>query len=185
MRLFAALPLPEGVLDRLEDLQSGMPEGRVVPAENLHVTLGFFDECDRHVAADIDSGLAAIRAPALELWFDGLGMFGNGEGRGRVLYAAIRPDPALSRLREKTLTAARDAGLDLRRERYTPHVTLARFGPGLGRSERLDRWIAAHAGFAAGPVHCDAFCLYRSDRGGERAVYTELARYPLGNGRAG
>ncbi|HEU0221269.1 MAG TPA: RNA 2',3'-cyclic phosphodiesterase [Paracoccaceae bacterium] len=177
MRLFAALPLPYDTIERLERLQAGLPEGRATQAESLHVTLGFFDECDRHMAADIDAGLAAIRGEAMELWFDGLGTFGD--HRPRVLYAAVRPDPRLSRLRDKVLAAVRGAGIELRRERFVPHVTLARFGNGEGRGARMDRWLAARAGFAAGPVRIGAFCLYRSDLGGGGAVHTVLARYAL------
>lgn len=177
MRLFAALPLPAATVALLERLQAGLPEGRPVPGANFHVTLGFFDDCDRHVAAEIDSGLALIRAPAMDLVLEGLGIFGN--GRPRVLYAAVRPDPALSRLRDRVLAAARDAGVEMRRERFVPHVTLARFAPGTGRGERLERWIAARAGFGAGPARTDAFCLYRSDPSGGGPVYTELVRYPL------
>lgn len=177
MRLFAAIPLPLGLRDRLEMLQSGLPEGRPVPPENFHVTLGFFDECDRHVAEDIHAALSVIRGPAPALMFDGLGIFGD--GRPRVLYAALRPDPVLTRLRDKVLTAARGAGLNLRRERYVPHVTLARFPAGTGRGPRLERWLAERAGFAHGPVAVSDFALFRSDLGSGGAVYTELARYPL------
>jgi RNA 2',3'-cyclic 3'-phosphodiesterase len=177
MRLFAAIPLPDDTVDRLEMLQSGLPEGRLVPPENFHVTLGFFNDCDRHLAADIDAGLSAIRAPAPDLVFDGLGMFGD--GRPRALYAALRPDPALSHLRDKVLTAARGAGVALKRERFVPHVTIARFPGGAGRGQRIHRWLADRAGFAHGPVRPRAFVLYRSDLGGGGAVHTELVRYPL------
>lgn len=177
MRLFAALPLPDPAAERLERLQEGLPEGRPVPSENFHVTLGFFDECDRHVAADIDSALSGIRCPALDLWFDGLGVFGAPEPR--VIYAALRADPALTRLREKTVQAARDAGLDLRRERFQPHVSLVRLNPGQGRGPRIGAWLAARAGFTAGPLRFAAFCLYASERGNGGAHYVELVRYPL------
>lgn len=177
MRLFAALPLPDETVDRLEMLQAGLPEGRAVPPETFHVTLGFFDECDRHRAADIDAGLSAIRCDPPVLVFDGLGMFGGAQPRS--LHAAIRPDPGLSRLREKVLAAARAAGVDLPRERFVPHVTLARFARGEGRGAALGRWLADRAGFAHGPVTVRAFALMRSHLGAGGAVYADLARYPL------
>lgn len=177
MRLFAAIPLSRDVQDRLEDLQEGLPEGRLVPPETFHVTLGFFDECDRHLAADIDAGLEGLRSPAPELFLDGLGMFG--EPRPRALYVALRPDPVLTRLREKVLNVARSAGVALKRERFVPHVTIARFSNGAGRGARMDRWVAARAGFAFGPVRPPAFALIRSDLGSGGPVYTELVRYPF------
>jgi 2'-5' RNA ligase len=43
VRLFCALQLPDAVLDRLVDWQQGLPRGdfRLVPRENLHLTLAF------------------------------------------------------------------------------------------------------------------------------------------------
>jgi RNA 2',3'-cyclic 3'-phosphodiesterase len=43
VRLFCALTLPDDVLDRLVGWQAGLPAGdfRLVPRENLHVTLAF------------------------------------------------------------------------------------------------------------------------------------------------
>jgi RNA 2',3'-cyclic 3'-phosphodiesterase len=43
IRLFCALTLPGDVLDRIVEWQAGLPAGdvRVVPRENLHVTLAF------------------------------------------------------------------------------------------------------------------------------------------------
>ncbi|MEL6234657.1 MAG: RNA 2',3'-cyclic phosphodiesterase [Pseudomonadota bacterium] len=182
MRLFAAIKLPLDAEDVLDALLEGLPEGRPVPPENMHVTLAFLDECNRHVAADLDAGLAAIHGTAPELCLDGLGMFG--EGRPRVLYAALRSDPALTRLREKVLRVAHDAGVPQRRERFTPHVTIARFSNGAGRGPRMSSWLAARAGLRWGPRQVSEFSLFRSDLGSGGPVYTELARYSLDD-RAG
>ncbi len=175
MRLFAALPLPEPFTDRLAALTDGLPGGRVVPDEDFHVTLGFFDELDRHAAADLDAELAAIRAGPPRVAIDGLGTFGSPP---RTLFAAVRADAALTHLRDKVVQAARGAGVDIRRTRFHPHVTLARLGPADG-GPALDRWIAAHAGIRVAPVTIPAFCLYQSQRGRGGAVYTELVRYRL------
>jgi len=96
-----------------------------------------------------------------------------------VLYAALRPDPRLSRLRNKVVRVAQGAGIDLRRERFSPHVTIARFSNGAGRGPRMQRWLEGRAGFAYGPVATAAFSLFRSELGASGATYTELARYPL------
>ncbi|MEM8742153.1 MAG: RNA 2',3'-cyclic phosphodiesterase, partial [Pseudomonadota bacterium] len=137
----------------------------------------FLDECNRHVAADLDAGLATIRGTPPELCLDGLGMFG--EGRPRALYAALSSDPALTRLREKVLRVAHDAGIPQRRERFIPHVTIARFSNGAGRGARMSAWLAARAGLHWGPRPVSEFSLFRSDLGSGGPVYTELARYTL------
>ena len=107
IRAFVGISVPPETEAMLSAAQAGLTVGHRVPAENFHITLGFFDDCDRHVAADIDAGLSAIRGGRMELWFDGLGMFGD--PRPRVLYASLKQDPELTRLREKVLTAARGA----------------------------------------------------------------------------
>jgi len=84
------------------------------------------------------------------------------------------------RLRKKVRAAARGAGIDLPRERFRPHVTLARFS----RSKpvdmgRLTAFLGAYGGFRAGPFAVDRFCLYRSTLTPEGPVYDVLADYPL------
>ena len=44
MRAFLALPLPDQVCATLEDLQLSLPFEKLVPSENLHLTLAFLDE---------------------------------------------------------------------------------------------------------------------------------------------
>ncbi|WP_118135368.1 RNA 2',3'-cyclic phosphodiesterase [Oceanicella sp. SM1341] len=178
MRLFAAIPLPEAAVERLEHLTAGLPAGRPEPSDNYHVTLGFFGECDRHVAEEIYLGLDEIRLPeAATLEFGGLGIFGG--DKPRLLHAALGADPVLSRLEGKVASVARAAGRTKRHARFIPHVTLARFRPGEGGGADLVRWIAARAGFSAGPWSAESFCLYRSDLGRSGSVYTELVRYPF------
>ncbi|QDL90728.1 RNA 2',3'-cyclic phosphodiesterase [Paroceanicella profunda] len=178
MRLFAAIPLPEAAVARLEILSAGLPAGRPEPPENYHVTLGFFGECDRHLAEELHLGLEEIRlAGPVSLDITGLGMFGG--ARPRLLHAALGADPALVRLQGRVMSVARAAGLSARHARFVPHVTLARFRPGEGGGADLARWIAARAGFFAGPWSAESFCLYRSDPGRSGSVYTELAEYPF------
>lgn len=57
VRLFCALTLPDNALDRIVEWQAGLPEGRfrLVPRDNLHLTLAFLD---RRPSGDVD----AIRA---------------------------------------------------------------------------------------------------------------------------
>lgn len=179
LRLFAALPLPEAVTDRLAALQRGL-EGRLVAPEAMHVTLAFFGEIDEAQAEDLHSTLSRVSAPAFALWLDGAGCFGG--DRPDLIYAAIRPDPALAHLQGKVAQAGRLAGLAIPARRYVPHVTLARYAPGKLAAAQAARLVAARTAFLAGPVAVKGFVLYRSDlgRGGPR--YTVLAEYPLRGG---
>ena len=179
LRLFAALPLPEAIRDRLAGLQHGL-DGRLVPPESMHITLAFFGEVDEAVAEDLHSALGAVSVPAFTLWLDGVGCFGG--GKPDLIHAAVRPDPSLDRLQAKVAQAGRMAGLSLPARRYVPHVTLARFTPGSVSAARAAALVAARAAFLAGPVPVSAFSLYRSDLGRAGPRYTVLADYPLRGG---
>lgn len=178
IRSFVALRPPEAVRDRLEDLALDLPEGRPVAWENLHLTLAFLGERTAPALADAADELSRMAAPAPEIGIAGLGVFGA--ARPRSAHAAVRPDPALSALRDAVRRAVRRGGIELPRERFVPHVTLVRFGPRTPAGEGLARWLARHAAFACAPFTAAEAVLMRSDLGPEGPTYTELATLPLG-----
>lgn len=176
IRLFAALPTPEPIRDRLEMLQQGLP-GRLSPRENLHVTLAFYGKMGEAQAADLHAALLAVRSPAFDFWLDGAGAFGG--ARPRLIYAAVRPDPALEALHEKVAQAGRAAGLNVEAARYVPHVTLSRLRAGDLSDTACAKVLAGRAAFLARPVAASWFGLYRSDMGHGGPVYTLLQQYRL------
>lgn len=178
MRAFVGLPLPDAALDALERLQEGLTVGRLVPAENLHLTLAFLDDQPEPVLEALHQALAEIGAPPLRLAFQGVETFGG--KRPRVLAAEVRKSPELSGLRDSVRSACRAAGVELPRERFRPHVTLARFPRHLepGQVEKIARYLAAASGFR---LECSAetLALFRSTLAPEGARYDVLAEYPL------
>jgi 2'-5' RNA ligase len=176
IRLFAALAIPPAVAERLAGLQRGL-DGRPTAPENFHVTLQFFGEIAETAAADLHAELGAVEAPAFSFQLDGVGAFGG--AKPRALWVGVRPEPALTLLQAKVAQAGRRAGLSLPAEKFTPHVTLARFAPGELSPAAAAKALEARAAFLAGPVAAAWFALYRSDLGRRGPIYTELARYPL------
>jgi hypothetical protein len=67
MRVFVAIDLPDHVRRELEALQSALPAGRPVPAENLHLTLSFLGDQQELAVEDAHEALATIRASDLEV----------------------------------------------------------------------------------------------------------------------
>ena len=179
IRAFVGLPLGETATEALLAQQAGLPAGRPVPPENFHVTLAFLGEHPRPMIEDVHYALDSVEAPAFAYGFAGLDFLGG--DRPRVVHAAIRPEPALKHLRDRVLEAARSTGLNLPRERFVPHVTLARLSHALPPEdlERLRRAVVARASFATGPFRVERFALYRSHLGRSGAVYEEMASYPL------
>jgi 2'-5' RNA ligase len=109
----------------------------------------------------------------------GLDLFG---GRmPRILFAAVAPDPGLSRLRDQVRRAAERAEIDLPRERFRPHITLARFARQMPEhsAKRLGAFLQAQGDFSLPEVRIDHMALYRSTLTPDGARYEVLADYPL------
>lgn len=179
MRCFLAIDLPDDLRDALAVLQDDLPVGRPVPDENLHLTLAFLGDQDDMALAALDDEMGRLVMPPFELSPQGVGVFGG--DRPRLVYAGIAPSPELADLHHRVLGATRRAGIRLRRERYHPHITLARFGPGARGHEvlMLQRFLAAHMGFRGPALPVAGAGLFRSVLRPEGALHEELAHYPL------
>lgn len=179
MRAFVAIPLSEDCADAIERLQSGLPFGRPVPRENLHLTLAFLGDPDPAVLAEIDSALAGLRAPAPQVAFSGPDVV-EGRDRGLVVLNVAATD-ALAALQARVEAACRAAGADLPRRRFRPHVTLMRANraPAGARAARLAEWLSAHALTPVPGFKPSRFVLYGSTLRRSGAVHRELASYPL------
>lgn len=177
IRAFAAIALPEDVRSELVRLQATLPAPRLVPPENLHLTLAFLGDVEEPVLEEVHGAFAGLRAPVFELGLDGAGIFGGGQPR--LVFAGVRESAGLRHLHASVERAARMAGAELERRRFVPHVTLCYLKRGAVDRHRLERAVAAGSGFRAGPFPVEAFSLWRSDLGRHGARYTELARYPL------
>ena len=180
MRAFVALPLPDDLADALERLQGDISVGRVVPRENLHVTLAFLGDLEPGEAEELHGALCEIEAAPVTLDMRGVDVFGGDDPR--MVFAAVEPDAALTALRDKVYSAARGIGLELPRKRFRPHVTLSRFSRRMPQFEldRLGSFLEAHGAFRVAPVEVAQFGLYRSFLSQEGARYEELALYDLG-----
>ncbi len=178
MRSFIAVDLPEELREALVALQREIPVGRIMDPETLHLTLAFLGDVPERVLAEIGEELEAIRAAPLRLRVSGLGTFG--EPVPFVLWARVEPTSELERLQAAVRRAPERAGLRLQRERFRPHVTLARFRhPGPGELKRLGQFLESHGAASFPEAEALSFGLYRSHLGEKRAVHEPLAVYPL------
>ena len=174
-RLFVALSLPEEITDRLLDIQTDLDGARWRNADQLHLTLAFIGDADRHGAREAAGALAAIDAPAFDLELAGVGAFG--ERKPRAVWAGVRPVSALDRLQAKVETALRAAGFAMEARKFTPHITLA-YLSGAAR-DRVERYCAAHGLVSSPPFPVTEFHLFDSHLGGEGSWYEVLESYSL------
>jgi RNA 2',3'-cyclic 3'-phosphodiesterase len=176
-RAFVALPIPEDIRSRLTVAQFLLPLPRRVDPADFHITLAFLGELDNATLDEVHLALSALRLPGFSLALRGFGMFGG--DRPRSMHAVVTPCDGLARLAARVTRACVLAGSRPEERRFTPHVTLGRFSPGMADAMRLERAVAEGAGFAAGPWVADRFTLFRSDLHRTGARYEALADYPL------
>ena len=177
-RLFIALPVPEDISDELATLQSGVPDARWVPLENLHITLCFAGEVQGGPMRDLEEELSDIAGPRFPITIAGVEQFSSGK-QPRALVALVEKSDRLNWLQQKVSTVARNCGIELERRKFRPHVTLARFPNGAETGHHIAQFMASFSTFRAGPWLADHFALYSSRSGGSGRIYTEEATYDL------
>jgi 2'-5' RNA ligase len=175
-RLFVAIRPPEPVRARLLALMGGVAGARWQDEDQLHLTLRFIGEVDRHQAADIDAALAAVRHAPFALALDGVRSFER-RGEPTTLWAGVTPHAPLKSLHQKVDQAIVRAGLEAEHRAYTPHITLARLPRGAGS---VRAFLEAAGGVSGPEFEVKEFCLYASRLTPAGAVYTVLERYRLG-----
>jgi RNA 2',3'-cyclic 3'-phosphodiesterase len=175
LRLFAALPIPEEIADRLTALEVDIPGAAWREPDQYHLTLRFFGEIDEALARDLDHELGLIAEAPFEIRLAGAGSFG---GRGpSSLWAGVEAPPALARLAAACEKAARRAGLPPEGRKYKPHVTLA-YCCGTTDREAADFQQFA-GGFRTDPFWCDRFFMFSSRASKHGSRYEIEAEYPL------
>ncbi|WP_372000182.1 RNA 2',3'-cyclic phosphodiesterase [Tistrella mobilis] len=173
-RLFVALPLPTTVRDQLAGLRGGLVGARWTAPANLHLTLRFIGEVEGPSVADAIDALDMIDVVPLTLSLKGLGLFGPARRPG-MLWAGVEGGAPLADLQRRVDAAIDGAGLPRERRRFTPHVTVARLKQ--SPDDRLDRYLAAHAGFTSPDFTVDTMHLYESRLGHDGPVYTSLGAF--------
>ena len=174
-RLFVAIRPAAPVRARLLGLAIGIPGARWQSDDQIHCTLRFIGEVDRHRAEDIAALLGHVRHPTMTLTLGGVGTFERG-GRIDTLWIGVQPREPLKVLHDKIDRVLRDAGIAPDARAFLPHITLARFGRHADAPGDIAGRIAPPP---AEPFAATAFDLCESHLGSEGAAYETVARYPL------
>lgn len=175
LRLFVAIRPPDAIRDLLLATMGGVSGARWQTDEQLHLTLRFIGEVDRHRAGDIDAALAAVHHPRFEIALNGLGAFER-RGQPATIWAGVTPRDRLDSLHKKVTKALERTGIAPEQRAYAPHITLARLNRSSGTVRNL---LEQSGGMTSPPFRVDAFALYESRLTPDGAVYSVLERYPL------
>jgi 2'-5' RNA ligase len=174
-RLFVAIRPPPPVRMQLLDLMGGVAGARWLSEDQLHLTVRFIGEVDRHLARDVDAALSGVHHPRFSIALNGLGAFDR-RGEPVTLWAGVAPHEPLRALHKKLDQALVRVGVEAERRAYMPHVTIARLPRGAGPVGSLvEQW----GGVAGPPFVVEEFCLFESRLTPEGPVYDVAERYAL------
>jgi len=174
-RLFVALRPPRPVRDMLLAAMHSVAGARWQNDEQLHLTLRFIGEVDRHMAEDIAAALGALYAPAVQARIAGVGLFER-QGRPHMIWAGVEPHEPLAALHRKVDQLLARAGVAPETRAFTPHVTLARLNRGSGP---VTPFLALNSDLASAAFEFGHVALYESELGHGGSRYHPVARYPL------
>jgi 2'-5' RNA ligase len=176
-RAFVAIALDPALHEGIGHLQARLGPGlagiRLVRPEGIHLTLRFLGDTSPTQVEALCPPLAAAAAlcPPAEARVSGLGTF-PGHGLPRVLWLGLEVPPSVLDLQKACEKVARAAGFEREERPFRAHLTLGRWRERAARPELP----AADLGV----TRLETLVLFRSDLRSSGAVYTQLARFPLG-----
>lgn len=174
-RLFVALRPPRVIRDRLISAMHGVAAARWQNDEQLHLTLRFIGEVDRHRAEDVAAALGALHTPAVTARIVGVSLFER-RGRPHMIWAGVEPFAPLAALHRKVDQLLHRVGVAPETRAFVPHITLARLNHAAGP---VAAFLAQNSDLASPVFAFDHVTLYESQLGHGGARYHPVARYPL------
>ena len=175
-RLFAALPVPDELADRIEPLSVEIQGARWRKRHHYHLTLCFYGAVDGEIANELADALEQVTAPPIEIELSGVGWFGRREPR--ALYARVASSPALEDLAHKCRKLARQFRIQLGQDPFAPHITVAYCNQ--SPLEAVRTWSEDFQILKSERFLVDTFHLYESFTGhGRQSQYVPQADYRL------
>jgi 2'-5' RNA ligase len=158
LRLFYALWPDKATRDALANLQLSI-RGRIILPQNLHITLAFLGDQPVWLLPTLRTILEGLNFPRIDLKIDRIGFF----ARSRIAWAGMNTvPPELAKLHTDLRKELGNNRIQHdERERFTPHITLARKAV---RTESVSfapiSWQADHVALVHSPMS-GAGSLYR------------------------
>ena len=159
-RLFVAVDLPDSIGRNLVDLDPQIGGVRWVDANQMHLTLGFFERVPEGMELCLRENLSAIEVRAFFLPLVGLGQFPE-KGDPKVIWMGVGAGhPHLFQLYKRVQDAAFQCGLEPELRPFHPHITLARCRQ--VHEGAVRKFLKANADLDLGMVRIESFHLYSS-----------------------
>lgn len=153
----------------------GIAAARWQSDDQLHLTLRFIGEVDRHRAEDIAAALGALHASSIAARIMGTSLFER-QGRPHMIWAGVAPAEPVAALHRKVDQLLARVGVPADDRAFVPHITLARLGHQTGP---VAPFLAQSGDLTTPPFLFDHVILYESEMGHGGSRYHPVARYPL------
>ncbi len=168
------------LLGLIGGLRSSRARLRVVPPENLHITLKFLGGTEEGMVEPIvevmETSVEGVAPFTLTL--RGTGGFPSLRAP-RVLWVGIHNGEPMSRVAQQLELGLAKLGFPRERRRFSPHLTLARVKGPQGRDDAV-RLIERQRDTEFGLQSVEAIKLKRSELRPTGAVYSDIATVALG-----
>ena len=159
-RLFVAIDLPDSTRQLLAHLDPRIRGVRWTEPDQMHLTVGFFDEVREDVELRLREKLSAIEFGTFFLPVSGVGAFPS-KGAPKIIWIGVgKAHPHLFQIHKRVQEAALAVGIEPELRPWHPHVTIARCR-GIS-AQSLRKFLQSNAEFDAGMIRVDVFHLYSS-----------------------
>ncbi len=151
----------------------GVNGARWQDADNLHITLRFIGEVDRHSFDDVVTALESVSFRPFTTRLEGVGHFET-RSRAKAIWARVEHSAELADLQYSIEMACRRAGLPAETRKFVPHVTVARLN---NSSAPVGLWLAKHGALSLGPWPVRGFDLFQSSLTENGAIYSKITSF--------
>lgn len=126
MRLFIAINFSPNILDDVESviqkLKKQALQGNFTRRENLHLTLAFLGETSK--LAEVKKAMDSFAANSFKLSIEGFGKFPR--SGGDIYWLGVEKNKELEAVHDQLTTLLLEAGFNLEKRPFKPHITLGR-----------------------------------------------------------
>lgn len=177
MRLFIGLSLPDHISSHISTIRGSLPSTRWNDPDSYHILLCFIGEIKNYnLINDLDLALEKINFSSFELMIQGV-HHSTSETYETHLWTSVSPTPALLQLRQKIERTLQQLDIKLKKQRFTPHITLAK-GVGL-TDQQLSNWLYQYNLFKTEPFTIHQFSLFSSYPNKDHPHYIVESNYLL------
>ncbi|MEL7025683.1 MAG: RNA 2',3'-cyclic phosphodiesterase [Pseudomonadota bacterium] len=180
IRSFIGLPVPTDATRALMHRQSPIAGARIVPEENLHLTLAFLGDQSQALLRRLADDIAACADGPVTVTLNAPNLLGKSPNA--IALDAVKDDRLMA-LEARLTRMLHDADVEFVGRRFRPHITLYRLPNRVepGTALAIQRWLDAQAGAEPISFQAQEMRLYQSTLTKDGPVYTSLAEFPLTN----